>query len=158
MTDLNSAFKSIFNEVEQVEYVMTVTKTDSERKSIFDEEQNSRIDAFNEGFDDAYDLNPCEPLSDIPECRTAYFQGYAGGIEAWIKIEYASRIKVVIQVQNLSCPICEANHFDQDEWAIRPHKTHLCVNCGHLFEGDFKAVSRPILVRKTKPEHVTYEG
>lgn len=48
----------------------------------------AKADAFNEGFDDAYDLEPCEPLSDISECREAYFQGYADGIESWIKIEY----------------------------------------------------------------------
>lgn len=31
----------------------------------------------------------------------------------------------------LLCPECEVSHIDRAEWAERPHKTHLCENCGH---------------------------
>ena len=35
------------------------------------------------------------------------------------------------------CPFCGHKHIDRDEWAIRPHKTHLCTTedggCGKLF-------------------------
>lgn len=31
----------------------------------------------------------------------------------------------------LVCPACEFPHHDEAEWATRPHKTHLCCNCGH---------------------------
>lgn len=31
----------------------------------------------------------------------------------------------------LLCPVCEVAHVDRAEWATRPHKTHLCENCGH---------------------------
>lgn len=30
----------------------------------------------------------------------------------------------------LLCPHCDVMHVDRDEWATRPHKTHLCENCG----------------------------
>ncbi len=30
----------------------------------------------------------------------------------------------------LSCPTCGERHIDQDEWAIRPHRTHRCQSCG----------------------------
>lgn len=28
------------------------------------------------------------------------------------------------------CPDCGFQHIDEGEWATRPHKTHLCGNCG----------------------------
>lgn len=28
------------------------------------------------------------------------------------------------------CPKCETMHLDDGEWATRPHKTHLCLECG----------------------------
>ena len=33
----------------------------------------------------------------------------------------------------LACPMCHAQHVDEDEWATRPHRTHLCGACGALF-------------------------
>jgi hypothetical protein len=30
----------------------------------------------------------------------------------------------------LNCPQCGSQHIDQDEWAMKPHKTHLCASCG----------------------------
>lgn len=56
-------------------------------------------------------------------------------------------LPVGIAIENLSCPHCGADHYDCDEWAIRNHKTHLCQNCKREFEGSFKAVSRPSLMR-----------
>ena len=61
-----------------------------------------------------------------------------------------------IQIENLDCPHCKTKHEDIDEWAVKPHRTHLCLNCGMLFEGKLlgedgrpiKAVSHP---RFTKP-------
>lgn len=29
------------------------------------------------------------------------------------------------------CPRCDFQHIDRDEWATRPHRTHLCGNCDH---------------------------
>lgn len=31
----------------------------------------------------------------------------------------------------LRCPECIAPHIDKDEWATKPHRTHLCEYCGH---------------------------
>lgn len=31
----------------------------------------------------------------------------------------------------LFCPECGNQHIDRDEWATRPHKTHLCEWCFH---------------------------
>jgi hypothetical protein len=32
---------------------------------------------------------------------------------------------------HLKCPVCGAKHIDRDEWATRPHRTHLCEWCRH---------------------------
>lgn len=63
---------------------------------------------------------------------------------------------IVIEEQSLSCPKCGKAHYDIDEWAIKPHKTHLCLHCGELFEGSFKGVSRATFEKMTKPENVYY--
>ncbi len=31
----------------------------------------------------------------------------------------------------LHCPRCGTQHIDRDEWATRPHRTHLCESCAH---------------------------
>lgn len=31
----------------------------------------------------------------------------------------------------LFCPKCKFLHVDEGEWATKPHKTHLCTECGH---------------------------
>lgn len=33
----------------------------------------------------------------------------------------------------LFCPVCTAQHLDVGEWATRLHRTHLCLDCGHLW-------------------------
>lgn len=33
----------------------------------------------------------------------------------------------------IHCPTCHKQHIDDGEWATRPHKEHLCDNCGELF-------------------------
>ena len=30
----------------------------------------------------------------------------------------------------LHCPRCALQHIDRGEWAVRPHRTHLCEGCG----------------------------
>jgi hypothetical protein len=29
-----------------------------------------------------------------------------------------------------NCPRCGQRHVDLGEWALRPHRTHLCLGCG----------------------------
>lgn len=33
----------------------------------------------------------------------------------------------------LWCPNCHVQHIDAGEWTTRPHKTHLCQHCMHLW-------------------------
>jgi uncharacterized protein YlaI len=33
----------------------------------------------------------------------------------------------------LFCPECKYQHVDRGEWATKPHRTHLCEICGHLW-------------------------
>lgn len=34
---------------------------------------------------------------------------------------------------SLCCPACMDRHYDKGEWAVTPHRTHLCENCGHTW-------------------------
>jgi hypothetical protein len=41
----------------------------------------------------------------------------------------------------LHCPKCSAEHVDRDEWATKPHRTHLCESCQHEWDPyDFETV------------------
>ncbi len=31
----------------------------------------------------------------------------------------------------INCPKCQREHVDLNEWAGRPHRTHLCAYCGN---------------------------
>jgi transcription elongation factor Elf1 len=64
--------------------------------------------------------------------------------------------QVEIQEQTLDCPHCKHPHSDIDEWALKPHRTHLCLNCNQLFEGSFKGVSRPAFEKLKKPANVVF--
>ena len=33
----------------------------------------------------------------------------------------------------LHCPICCGRHVDEGEWATKPHHTHACQHCGHVW-------------------------
>lgn len=57
---------------------------------------------------------------------------------------------------DLSCPECQAVHIDLDEWALRSHKTHLCLVCGHFFEAETAGVSNPTFEAIAKPDNVLY--
>lgn len=58
--------------------------------------------------------------------------------------------------EDLNCPHCNATHKDIDRWAIKPHQTHLCLNCHKFFEGSVKGVSHPTFVHLTKRDDVKY--
>lgn len=41
----------------------------------------------------------------------------------------------------LHCPKCSTEHVDRDEWATKPHRTHLCEKCGNEWQPcDFDSV------------------
>jgi predicted CXXCH cytochrome family protein len=66
-------------------------------------------------------------------------------------------MQVELLQENLECPHCHTPHYDIDEWALKPHRTHLCLSCGELFEGSVKGVSRPTFQELQKPENVIYK-
>jgi hypothetical protein len=33
----------------------------------------------------------------------------------------------------LWCPACNARHIDEGDFATKPHHTHACQNCGHVW-------------------------
>lgn len=33
----------------------------------------------------------------------------------------------------LWCPLCRARHVDAGEFAVKPHHTHACQACGHVW-------------------------
>jgi hypothetical protein len=35
--------------------------------------------------------------------------------------------------KSIECPHCGALHVDEGEWAVKPHKTHLCLSCTKTF-------------------------
>lgn len=34
----------------------------------------------------------------------------------------------------ITCPVCALPHIDDGEWTSRPHRTHLCIACGHRWQ------------------------
>lgn len=61
-----------------------------------------------------------------------------------LEAELQRSIEAGMRIERLECPNCKQPHNDVVEWAIRPHKTHLCLFCGFLFEGNFKGVSNSL--------------
>jgi len=51
----------------------------------------------------------------------------------------------------LACPTCHVWHIDKDEWATRPHKTHLCLSCG----AEFRPANVPTVGVVALPEITT---
>ena len=48
------------------------------------------------------------------------------------KVEIVSRARVIM----LFCPWCGTRHEDLDEWASKPHHTHLCSACDKTWRLD----------------------
>jgi len=63
---------------------------------------------------------------------------------------------IEIFCENLSCPKCDRPHVDSDAWALDPHKKHLCLYCGELFQGSIRGVSHPAFDELSKPEDVQF--
>ena len=47
----------------------------------------------------------------------------------------------------LFCPSCDLQHLDEGEWATRPHRTHQCQFCSHLWR-PFDVATYGVLSRK----------
>lgn len=56
--------------------------------------------------------------------------------DAWqimpIALTLFGAVLVIVDVV-IHCPQCGAQHIDDGEWAARPHRSHLCSNCGHIW-------------------------
>jgi transposase-like protein len=51
-------------------------------------------------------------------------------------------------VASLTCPHCKLDHFDRGDSAIRPHREHICENCGRSFSAPGRKklmVSNPLV-------------
>ena len=46
----------------------------------------------------------------------------------------AIRILYRIRQAEMRCPRCGRFHVDREEWAHKPHHTHLCEHCDYEFE------------------------
>lgn len=44
------------------------------------------------------------------------------------------RLLYRIQHVEIRCPRCGRFHVDREEWAHKPHHTHLCEHCDHTWE------------------------
>ncbi|MDE0693486.1 MAG: hypothetical protein OXI55_14760 [Gammaproteobacteria bacterium] len=48
-------------------------------------------------------------------------------------------------LKSLSCTRCGARHLDEGWFAIKPHRRHLCMSCGHHFVDRDYSVSNPLV-------------
>lgn len=87
-----------------------------------------------------------EWMLNVGECCTNF--------NCWTEIVKVEIVK--IQVENLNCTVCNEVHYDIDNWALDPHRTHLCLHCGNLFKGSVRGVSHPTFDKLSKPAHIEY--
>ena len=57
--------------------------------------------------------------------------------------------------KELHCPHCKTAHIDKDEWATKPHKTHLCSKC----KGAWKPFEYPTVgvAEQTEQETIVHQ-
>jgi hypothetical protein len=48
-------------------------------------------------------------------------------------------------MMSLFCTYCGDPHLDSDWFAVKPHKRHLCHNCGKVFPVNEKCISNPLV-------------
>lgn len=48
-------------------------------------------------------------------------------------VEVGATKEVEPKRKAMFCPKCGSQHFDEGEWATKPHHKHLCASCGHIF-------------------------
>jgi hypothetical protein len=65
--------------------------------------------------------------------------------------------KAILLREDLNCPYCGEPHYDIDEWAKKPHRTHLCLFCNSHFEGNVKGVSFPTFVEESQGD-ISYQN
>lgn len=78
--------------------------------------------------------------------------------EQTIEIDEASAVAQLISlaagqtIVSLVCPHCDWRHLDRDQFAVDPHRKHLCNRCGRNFWATDLTISNPLAVINDRPE------
>ena len=80
----------------------------------------------------------------VGACGGACFNVLSADGQTWSV--HPNDLTVVPDPMVLKCPKCKAPHLDTGDWATKPHKTHLCLECGHEWRPcDFPTVGVAVL-------------
>lgn len=89
-------------------------------------------------------VNRPRPGRVIGACSGACFNVLSADGQTWSV--HPNDLTVVPDPMVLKCPKCKAPHLDTGDWATKPHKTHLCLECGHEWRPcDFPTVGVAVL-------------
>lgn len=76
----------------------------------------------------------------VHKCLVATFDSaphgtYEAAVSEWNQSGYCSEATQLVAPIPLIlfCPLCHARHVDQGEFATKPHHTHACQSCGHVW-------------------------
>jgi len=64
-------------------------------------------------------------------------------------VAYVAAAILGLPLKYLECPHCKAPHLDLENYALDPHRKHLCLKCEQLFEDEDRAIANPIVLAKT---------
>lgn len=63
-------------------------------------------------------------------------------------VAYVGAAILGLPLKYIVCPGCEAPHLDLGNYALDPHRKHLCLCCQQLFEDADRAIGNPIILAK----------
>jgi len=63
-------------------------------------------------------------------------------------VAYVAAAILGLPLKYIECPHCKAPHLDLENYALDPHRKHLCLNCQRLFEDTDRAIGNPIVLAK----------
>ena len=67
-----------------------------------------------------------EWLVENPDATSVNVNAYVAALDEIVRLS-APRVML------LWCPQCNARHIDEGEFATKPHHTHACQSCGHIW-------------------------
>lgn len=74
----------------------------------------------------------------------ARYQGAEVVVEGMAAVAFAISNLTGQQVVALRCPRCGEGHIDEQKFATRPHRKHLCGKCGRNFNATGASISNPL--------------